>query len=75
MTLDLAPAAREVLFREGYDPAFGARPLKRAIQRLVANPLSLNILKGEISAGSNIVVDAGADGELVFEMGPVDVEA
>ena len=75
ITFELTPGGREVIFREGYDPAFGARPLKRAIQRLIANPLSMKILQGEILAGAHVVADAGADGELVFEAGPVDVEA
>ena len=75
ITLDLTPAAREVLFREGYDPSFGARPLKRAIQRLVANPLSMKILEGEIPAGSHVVSDAGSGPELVFETRSVDVKA
>ena len=75
ITFELTPGGREVIFREGYDPAFGARPLKRAIQRLIANPLSMKILQGEIPAGVHVVADAGADGELVFEVGPVDVEA
>jgi ATP-dependent Clp protease ATP-binding subunit ClpB len=75
ITLDLTSGAKEALFREGYDPSFGARPLKRAIQRLVANPLSMKILQGEISAGAHVVADAGADGEWVFEVGSVDVGA
>ena len=75
ITFELTSGAREVIFREGYDPAFGARPLKRAIQRLVANPFSMKILQGEIPAGVHVVADGGADGALVFEVGPVDVEA
>jgi ATP-dependent Clp protease ATP-binding subunit ClpB len=75
VTLDLTSAAREALFREGYDPAFGARPLKRAIQRLVANPLSLKILAGEVPSGSHIVADAGADGELSFSVETAEVGA
>ena len=75
ITLELTARGREGLFREGYDPAFGARPLKRAIQRLVANPLSMKILQGEISAGAHVVADTNADGEWVFEVGSVDVEA
>ena len=73
ITLELTPAARDVLFREGYDPAFGARPLKRAIQRLVANPLSMQILEGKIPAGTHVAGDAGPDGDLVFEAKLVDV--
>ena len=75
LTLELTPAAREVLFREGYDPTFGARPLKRAIQSMVANPLSLEILQGEIPIGSHIVADAGPEGKLSFEVHPVNVDA
>ena len=75
ITLDLTSGAKEALFREGYDPSFGARPLKRAIQRLVANPLSMKILQGDISVGAHVVADAGADGEWVFEVGSVDVGA
>jgi ATP-dependent Clp protease ATP-binding subunit ClpB len=75
LTLELTPAAREVLFREGYDPTFGARPLKRAIQALVANPLSMQILQGEILAGSHVVADADPDGGLKFEARPVNVDA
>ena len=75
ITLDLTPAARELLFREGYDPSFGARPLKRAIQRLVANPLSMKILEGDIPAGTHVVADAGSGPELMFETRSVDVEA
>jgi ATP-dependent Clp protease ATP-binding subunit ClpB len=71
ITLDISPAAREALFREGYDPSFGARPLKRAIQKLLADPLALKILEGEIQPGSNIVTDVGRDGELVFQAAPM----
>ncbi len=66
LTLELTPAARDALFREGYDPAFGARPLKRAIQTLLANPLSLKILEGEIPPGAHIVADAGDGDALKF---------
>jgi len=75
ITLELTPAAREVLFREGYDPAFGARPLKRAIQRLVSNPLSLKILQGEVPAGSQVVADEGVGDELTFQVQLSEVRA
>ena len=75
ITLDLTSAAREALFREGYDPAFGARPLKRAIQRLVADPLSLRILQGDVPAGSHVLADSGMNGELSFSVEPAEVEA
>jgi len=68
MTVELTPAAKDVLFREGFDPAYGARPLKRAIQRLIQNPLAMRILEGEILPGSHIVVDADSrTGQLLFE--------
>ena len=66
LTLELTPSAREVLATEGYDPAFGARPLKRAIQRLLQNPLALAVLEGKFSEGDHIVVDRDAKGELTF---------
>ncbi len=55
--LELTPAARELLVREGYDPRYGARPLKRALQRLVRNPLATAILKGEIPPGARLRAD------------------
>ena len=66
LTLELTPSAREVLATEGYDPAFGARPLKRAIQRLLQNPLALAVLEGKFSEGDHIVVDRDAKGDLTF---------
>jgi ATP-dependent Clp protease ATP-binding subunit ClpB len=66
LTLQLTPAAREVLATEGYDPAFGARPLKRAIQRLLQNPLALAVLEGKFSEGDHIVVDRDPKGDLTF---------
>ena len=66
LTFELTPAAREVLATEGYDPAFGARPLKRAIQRLLQNPLALAVLQGRFSEGDHIVVDRDPKGELTF---------
>jgi ATP-dependent Clp protease ATP-binding subunit ClpB len=58
MTIELTPAAKELLFLEGYDRAYGARPLKRAIQRLVQDPLALKILESEVLHGDHVVVDA-----------------
>jgi ATP-dependent Clp protease ATP-binding subunit ClpB len=66
LSLELTDAAKEVLAEAGWDPAYGARPLKRAIQRLVENPLALRLLEGEFAEGEAILVDA-RDGELVFE--------
>jgi ATP-dependent Clp protease ATP-binding subunit ClpB len=61
ISLELTDRAKELLFREGYDPAFGARPLKRAIQRWVQDPLALKILDGEVLNGDHVVVDAVGD--------------
>jgi ATP-dependent Clp protease ATP-binding subunit ClpB len=66
ITLTVTPEARAVLATEGYDPAFGARPLKRAIQRLLQNPLALALLEGKFKDGDTIVVRAEG-GHLRFE--------
>ncbi|HVQ77459.1 MAG TPA: hypothetical protein VMT79_18200, partial [Candidatus Binatia bacterium] len=63
--LDLTPAAEEMLAREGYDPTYGARPLKRTIQRLLQDPLALKLLAGEFAEGDTVVAEA-AGGEIVF---------
>ncbi len=60
--LDFTPAARELILREGYDPQYGARPLKRALQRLVQNPLAQAMLRGEVAPGSHVQVDAAPSG-------------
>jgi ATP-dependent Clp protease ATP-binding subunit ClpB len=65
MALELTDGAKEVLAEAGWDPAYGARPLKRAIQRLVENPLALRLLDGEFADGDTIRVDA-EDGELTL---------
>src|SRR5204862_1339283 len=74
ITLELTPAAREALFKEGYDPAFGARPLKRAIQKLLADPLALKLLEAEIQTGDHVVADLNPKGE-GFEFQPVPAVA
>src|SRR5213594_4110071 len=61
IALEVTDAARSVLGREGYDPTFGARPLKRTIQRLVQDPLSLKLLQRELNDGDTITVDAEGD--------------
>jgi len=58
LTIELTSAAKALLFREGYDPAYGARPMKRAIQRLIQDPLALKLLDGEVKPGDNVLVDA-----------------
>src|SRR5256885_8789158 len=57
ITLELTPAAKELLVREGYDPAFGASPLRRTIQRMVQDPLALQILEGQVLPGERVRVD------------------
>jgi ATP-dependent Clp protease ATP-binding subunit ClpB len=66
LALELTDAAKEVVAEAGWDPTYGARPLKRALQRLVENPLALRLLEGEFGEGDTVRVDA-KDGELVFE--------
>jgi ATP-dependent Clp protease ATP-binding subunit ClpB len=66
--LELTPAARAALAEEGYDPVYGARPLKRAIQQRIQNPLALQLLQGEFREGDTILVDAG-DGGFSFRKG------
>ena len=63
--LALTAAAKALLAQEGFDPVFGARPLKRAIQRLVQDPLALKVLEGEFTEGDQVTVDA-AGGQIVF---------
>jgi len=67
ISLELTDRARELIFREGFDPNFGARPLKRAIQKLVQDPLALKILDGEVLHGDHVIVDARG-GKMTFEV-------
>ena len=62
ITLELTDAARKAIFKAGYDRAYGARPLKRAIQRLVQDKLAVKILDGTVLHGDHVIVDAGRDG-------------
>jgi len=69
ISLELTDAAKELLFTQGYDPNFGARPLKRAIQKLVQDPLALKILDGEVLHGDHVIVDADKTaGKMKFEV-------
>jgi ATP-dependent Clp protease ATP-binding subunit ClpB len=71
ITLQLTDAARANLVRTGYDPAYGARPLKRAIQKKIETPLGRLLLKGEVRDGQTVVVDAESEGgELRFQTEP-----
>ncbi|HEY1270953.1 MAG TPA: ATP-dependent chaperone ClpB [Terriglobales bacterium] len=69
ISLELTDAAKELLFTEGFDPNYGARPLKRAIQKLVQDPLALKILDGEVLHGDHVVVDADKKtGKMTFRV-------
>jgi len=71
ITLELKPAAEELLLREGYDPAYGARPLRRTIQRLIQDPLALQILEGAVLPGDHIIVDRDGQKDVMrFERKP-----
>jgi ATP-dependent Clp protease ATP-binding subunit ClpB len=63
LSLDVTPEAREFLVQEGYDPVFGARPLKRAIQQYIQNPIALAVLEGEFGEGDMVHVARSADGK------------
>jgi ATP-dependent Clp protease ATP-binding subunit ClpB len=65
LSLELTDAAKEVVTEAGWDPTYGARPLKRALQRLIENPLALRLLEGDFAEGDTIRVDA-QNGDLVF---------
>ena len=69
ISLELTDAAKELLFTEGYDPNFGARPLKRAIQKLVQDPLAMKILDGAVLHGDQVIVDADKKtGKMTFKV-------
>jgi ATP-dependent Clp protease ATP-binding subunit ClpB len=65
MHLELTPAAQELLAREGYDPVYGARPLKRTIQKEIVQPLAMSLLRGDFRDGDTVVLDTH-DGQLDF---------
>ncbi|MHB8126899.1 MAG: ATP-dependent chaperone ClpB [Desulfitobacteriaceae bacterium] len=67
LTLDLSEATHAQLVKEGYDPAFGARPLKRVIQQRLQNPLAMKLLQGEFKDGQHLLVDISPGGQFVFK--------
>jgi len=69
--LDLTESAKEHVARSGYDPVYGARPLKRYLQRTIETPLSRKLISGEISGHSRVIVDFKS-GELVFRSTPLE---
>jgi ATP-dependent Clp protease ATP-binding subunit ClpB len=67
VTLALTEAAADLLINEGYDPVYGARPLKRVLQRRLVDPLAMQLIQGDIREGDHIVVDVEND-ELAFNV-------
>ena len=78
LIVELSAAARSWLAKEGYDPAFGARPLQRALQKYIESPLSIKILQGEFSEGDTVIVDFLPDEGVIFrppeDSTPVEIE-
>jgi ATP-dependent Clp protease ATP-binding subunit ClpB len=70
LTLEISEAAKEHLALEGYDPAFGARPLKRALQREIIDPLAMSLLEGRFKPGDTVFVKMTEDGELDLSLEP-----
>jgi ATP-dependent Clp protease ATP-binding subunit ClpB len=69
ISIELTDSAKELLFTEGYDPNYGARPLKRAIQKMVQDPLALKILDGDVLHGDHVIVDADKKaGKMIFKV-------
>ncbi len=75
LKLEISEAAKEALIADGFDPQYGARPLRRTIQRLIQDPLALKLLEGEYVNGDTVVVDADGDKKLTFEKQAVPVAA
>jgi ATP-dependent Clp protease ATP-binding subunit ClpB len=75
ISLELTDAAKDLLFAAGFDPSFGARPLKRAIQKKIETPVGRLLLKGAIRDGQTVLVDEPPSREeLTFIPEPVEVE-
>jgi ATP-dependent Clp protease ATP-binding subunit ClpB len=74
ISIELTEPAREAIADAGYDPVYGARPLKRAIQRMIQDPLAMKLLQGEFKAGDHVLVDEGPDGNITFKKGQRAIE-
>ncbi len=70
ITIDISDAAKQQLAREGYDPAFGARPLKRVLQKLIIDPLAIRLLEGKFKAGDTVFVNVTPQGKLELSLEP-----
>jgi ATP-dependent Clp protease ATP-binding subunit ClpB len=70
LTIDIGDEAKELLAKEGFDPAFGARPLKRALQRLIVDPLAMKLLEGDFKPGDTVFVNVTRDGRLELSLNP-----
>jgi ATP-dependent Clp protease ATP-binding subunit ClpB len=71
IAISLSDAAKAAIVEEGYDPIYGARPLKRTIQRRILDPLALRVLEGTFAEGDHVVVDLGASGLVFTKREPV----
>ena len=76
LTVELTDAAREWLAEQGYDPTYGARPLRRALQKHVESPLSVQLLRGDFPEGAHVVVDASEEEGIIFRTHgvPADID-
>jgi len=70
LSIDISDGAKEAIAREGYDPAFGARPLKRALQRMIIDPLAIRLLEGVFKPGDTVFVNVGPEGKLELSLEP-----
>ncbi len=70
LTLEISDAAKDRIAHDGYDPAFGARPLKRALQRLIIDPLAMRLLEGRFKAGDTVFVNVTSGGALELSLEP-----
>ncbi|HEX7677640.1 MAG TPA: ATP-dependent chaperone ClpB [Thermoanaerobaculia bacterium] len=73
LSIEISDHAKEQLAKEGYDPAFGARPLKRALQKLIIDPLAMKLLEGKFKPGDTVFVNVGEDGKIELSLEPEPV--
>ena len=70
LSIEISESAKEQIAREGYDPAFGARPLKRSLQKLIIDPLAVRLLEGKFKSGDTVFVSVGSDGKIELSLEP-----